>query len=134
MYQSELRLSRLSGYFTGVAIFVACLGLFGLSSFMALQRTKEIGIRKVLGASTGNIVLRLASEFVVLVVLAGLMACPLAYYGMSRWLLNFAYRISIELWLLFLAAGLALIIALVTVSYQSIRAAVANPVDSLRYE
>ncbi len=134
MYQSEMRLSRLSGYFTGVAIFVACLGLFGLSSFMALQRTKEIGIRKVLGASTGNIVLRLSSEFVVLVVLAGLVACPLAYYAMSRWLLSFAYRISIELWLLFLAAGLALIIALATVSYQSIRAAAANPVDSLRYE
>jgi putative ABC transport system permease protein len=134
LYRSEKKLSRLSGYFTGVAIFVACLGLFGLSAFMALQKTKEIGIRKVLGASTGNIVIRLANEFVVLVVLAGLVACPLAYYAMSRWLLNFAYRIDIGLWLFFLATGLALIIALATVSYQSIRAAVANPVDSLRYE
>lgn len=134
LYQSEKKLSRLSGYFAGVAIFVACLGLFGLSSFLALQKTKEIGIRKILGASTGNIVMRLANEFIVLVALASLMACPLAYYAMNRWLLNFAYRINIGLWSLFLAPALALLIALVTVSYQSIRAAVANPVDSLRYE
>jgi putative ABC transport system permease protein len=134
LYRSEMKLSRLSGYFTGVAIFVACLGLFGLSSFMALQKTKEIGIRKVLGASTGNIVMRLANEFMVLVLLASLVACPLAHYAMSRWLLSFAYRINIGLWLLFIATSLALFIALVTVSYQSIKAAFADPVDSLRYE
>ncbi len=134
LYRSEMKLSRLSGYFTGIAVFVACLGLFGLSSFMALQKTKEIGIRKVLGASTGNIVSRLVNEFFLLVVLAGFIACPLAYYAMNRWLSNFAYRIDISLWLLFLAAVQALLIALITVSYQSIRAAVANPVDSLRYE
>jgi putative ABC transport system permease protein len=134
LYRSEMKLSRLSGYFTGVALFIACLGLFGLSSFLALQKTKEIGIRKVLGASTGSIVMRLANEFIMLVLLAALLACPLAYYVLNRWLLNFAYRINIGLWLLFSATGLALLIALATVSYQSIKAAVADPVDSLRYE
>ncbi len=134
LYQSEMKLSRLFSFFTGVAIFVACLGLFGLSSFMALQKTKEIGIRKVLGASIGNIVYRLVNEFIGLVVLASLMACPLAYFAMNRWLLNFAYRIDIGLWTFISSVTLALVIALVTVSYQSIKAAVANPVDSLRYE
>ncbi len=134
LYQSEMKLSRLFSFFTGVALFVACLGLFGLSSFMALQKTKEIGIRKVLGASTGNIIYKLVNEFIGLVVLASLMACPPAYFAMNRWLLNFAYRIDISLWTFILSASLALVIAMVTVSYQSIKAATANPVDSLRYE
>ena len=134
LYQSEKKLSRLSGYFTGLAIFVACLGLFGLSSFMALQKTKEIGIRKVLGASVGNIVFRLVYEFIGLVVLASLIACPLAYFAMNQWLSNFAYRINIGVGAMLLAVATALLIACVTVSYQSIKAAAANPIDSLRYE
>ena len=134
MYKSEMKLSRLFSFFTGIAIFIACLGLFGLSSFMALQKTKEIGIRKVLGASISNIVFRLVNEFIGLVVLASLMACPLAYFAMNWWLLNFAYRINIGLWTFIFSFALALVIALVTVCFQSIKAAAANPVDSLRYE
>jgi putative ABC transport system permease protein len=134
LYRSEMKLSRLSGIFTGIAVFVACLGLFGLSSFMALQKTKEIGIRKVLGASIGNIVYRLVHEFVGLVVIAALIACPLAYFVLNKWLANFAYRINIGIGILLSASAMALIIALLTVSYQSIKAAAANPIDSLRYE
>ncbi len=134
LYHSEMKLSRLSSYFTGVAIFVACLGLFGLSAFMALQKTKEIGIRKVLGASIGNIVYKLVKEFIGLVMLSSLIACPLAYFTMNQWLLNFAYRINISVWTFILATCSALVIAWLTVSYQSIKAAAANPIDSLRYE
>ena len=134
LYRSEMKLSRLSGYFTGIAIFVACLGLFGLASFMALQKTKEIGIRKVLGASIGSIVYRLVHEFVGLVVLASLIACPLAYFALNQWLSSFAYRIGIGMGIMLSAAALALVIALLTVSYQSIKAAAADPIDSLRYE
>ena len=134
MYKSEMKLSRLFSFFTGIAIFIACLGLFGLSSFMALQKTKEIGIRKVLGASIGNIVYRLVNEFIGLVVLAGLMACPLAYFAMNWWLSNFAYRINIGPWIFIFSFALALFIALITVSFQSFKAATLDPVDSLRYE
>ena len=134
LYKSEMKLSRLFSFFTGIAIFIACLGLFGLSSFIALQKTKEIGIRKVLGASLGNIVYKLVHEFIGLVVLASLIACPFAYFAMNWWLLNFAYRIDIGLWPFLFSIALALLITLVTIGYQSLRAAGANPIDSLRYE
>ncbi|NOR52785.1 MAG: FtsX-like permease family protein, partial [Candidatus Aminicenantes bacterium] len=134
MYQSEMRLSRLFSIFTGVAIFIACLGLFGLASFTVEQRTKEIGIRKILGASISGIVIILSKEYVKWIVLANVLAWPAAYVVMNQWLNNFAYRTDIGISAFFLSAVLALVIALLTVSYQSIKAALANPVESLRYE
>jgi len=134
LYQRELKFERLFFFFSAFAIFIACLGLFGLASFMAEQRTKEIGIRKVLGASVGSVVMLLTREFTKWVVLANVIAWPIAYFAMTRWLQNFAYRISTEVWV-FVAAGLiALFIALLTVGAKAIKAAVSNPADSLRYE
>lgn len=136
LYQNEHRLGRIFGAFSLLAIFIACLGLFGLASYTAEQRTKEIGVRKVLGASLGNIVFLLSKEFARLVAVATLVSWPLAYFAMSRWLQEFAYRININHQSLtfLLAALLALAIALVTVSFQSLKAALANPVEALRYE
>ena len=134
LYRVEQRVGTLFNHFTFLSIFIACLGLFGLSSFTAEQRTKEIGIRKVLGASIPNILVLLTREFAKLVLIASLIAWPLAYFIMNSWLQNFVSRTNIKLETLVLSAALALGIALLTVSYQSIRAAVANPVDSLRYE
>ena len=113
---------------------IACLGLFGLASFTAEQRTKEIGVRKVLGASVGSVVLLLSKDFVKLVAVAFVVAVPVAYFGAAWWLNDFAYRIDLS-WAIFFIAGLAALgIAMITVSYQAIRAALANPVESLRYE
>ncbi|MCK6559026.1 ABC transporter permease [candidate division KSB1 bacterium] len=136
LYQNEHRLGRIFGAFSLLAIFIACLGLFGLASYTAEQRTKEIGVRKVLGASLGNIVFLLSKEFARLVAVATLVSWPLAYFAMSRWLQEFAYRININHQSLtfLLAALLALAIALITVSFQSLKAALANPVEALRYE
>ncbi|MCZ6818228.1 MAG: hypothetical protein O7G31_01875 [Calditrichaeota bacterium] len=120
--------------FALLAIFIACLGLLGLASFAAEQRTKEFGVRKVLGATVTNVITLLAKDFVKLVLLANLLAWPIAWYAMHRWLQDFAYRIEIGWWVFALAGGLALLIALLTVSTQAIRAALANPVESLRYE
>jgi putative ABC transport system permease protein len=117
-----------------IAILIGCLGLFGLASFTAVQRTKEIGIRKVLGASVSGIVALLSKEFLKLVLIANLIAWPVAWFAMSKWLENFAYSIDIGVGTFLLAAALALLIALLTVSYQSIKAALANPVKSLRNE
>lgn len=117
-----------------LAVVIACLGLYGLAAFSAEQRTKEIGIRKVLGASVKNLVGLLSKEFLRLVIIANIIAWPLAWYAMNQWLQNFAYRINIAWWVFVLAGGLALLIALLTVAYQAIKAAVANPVKSLRYE
>jgi putative ABC transport system permease protein len=134
IYEAEERVGRIAILFTLLAIIVSCLGLFGLSTFMVEQRTKEIGIRKVLGASVGQIVGHLSSDFIRLVLIAFLMACPIIWYVMENWLSNFAYHTAIR-WELFAGAGMvALIIALLTVSVQSLRAALANPVDSLRSE
>ncbi len=134
LYKSEEKLGKLFGYFSMLAIVIAGLGLFGLASFSAEQRTKEIGIRKVLGANVAGIVSLLSKEFVKLVIIANLVAWPVAYFAMQRWLENFAYRIELGFGTFFLAAALALIIALLTVSYHALKAALANPVDSLRYE
>ncbi len=133
-YRREERLKNITFYFSFLAIFIGCLGLFGMASFTAEQRTKEIGIRKVLGASVSGIVRLLAKEFLILVVVANLIAWPVAYWAMSRWLQSFAYRASIDPLLFVLSAILALAIALFTVSYQAIRVALFNPVDALRYE
>ncbi|MCG3120619.1 MAG: hypothetical protein ALAOOOJD_03400 [bacterium] len=136
LYQSEHRLGQIFGTFSLLAVFIACLGLFGLASYTAEQRTKEIGIRKVLGASVGNIVLLLSKEFTRLVTVATFVSWPLAYYAMNRWLQEFAYRINLhqQSGTFLLAAALALAIALLTVSFQSIKAALGNPIKALRYE
>lgn len=134
LYKTERKIGKIFGYFTGLAIFIACLGLFGLASFMAERRTKEIGIRKILGAKVGGIVLLLSREFAVWVLIANVFSFPLAYIISNKWLQGFAYRINLGWEIFVLSAVLALVISLVTVSYQAIKAAVANPVESLRYE
>jgi len=133
-YRADEQIGNVFGIFTLLGLFIACLGLLGLASFTAESRTKEIGIRKVLGASVGGIVLMLSRQFTKWVLLANCIAWPAAYYLMDRWLKNFAYRVDIGVWTFVLSGALALVIAFLTVSYQSIKAAAANPVDSLRYE
>jgi ABC-type antimicrobial peptide transport system permease subunit len=134
LYRAEQRVGKIINYFSFLAIFVACLGLFGLASFLAEQRTKEIGIRKVLGASVPGIVVLLSKEFLKWVLFANLVAWPVAYIAMNMWLQNFAYRTDIG-WETFTLAGLlAFVIALLTVSFQTVKAAIANPVEALKYE
>ncbi|MFC2157982.1 ABC transporter permease [Acidobacteriota bacterium] len=133
-YQAEERLSDIFTSFTVFAIIIACLGLFGMASYSTERRTKEIGIRKVLGASTTGLVSLLSREFLKLVVFANLIAWPTIYFFMHKWLQNFAYRIGISVWHFLVPGILAVVIALLTVSYQSIRAALSNPVDALKYE
>ncbi|MDH4221008.1 MAG: ABC transporter permease, partial [Candidatus Aminicenantes bacterium] len=134
LYKTEQRIGNLARYGTFLAILIACLGLFGLASFTAEKRTKEIGIRKVLGASVFGIVLLLTKEFTKWVIVANLIAWPIAYFVMSRWLQNFAHHINIGIGMFLLAAALALVTALITVSFQAVKTATSNPVDSLRYE
>jgi putative ABC transport system permease protein len=134
LYQSEERQGTLFTVFSGIAIFIACLGLLGLSSFSISQRIKEIGIRKVLGASTTGLVRLLSVDFLRLIALAALIAFPIAWYAMHSWLSDFAYRISIQWWVFGLAGLLAAIVALVTICFQALKAALANPVKSLRSE
>ncbi len=133
-YESERKIGKIFRYFTGLAILIACLGLFGLASFTAEQRTKEIGIRKILGAKISGIVFLLSKEFTKWILVANLIAWPVAYLLSRRWLQGFAYRMNLGWEIFVVSAVLALVIAVVTVSYQAIRAAMANPVDSLRYE
>jgi putative ABC transport system permease protein len=134
LYRAEQRTGKIFGAFSALAILIACLGLFGLASFMAVQRTKEIGVRKVLGASISQVVILLSKDFTQLVLIAIAIAAPVAYFAMNRWLQNFAYRIDIGWWVFALAGGLALLIAFITVSTQALKAALANPVEALRYE
>ena len=133
-YQSEQKIGLILGIFAGLTIFVACLGLFGLARFTAEQRTKEIGIRKVLGATVTNVTTLLSKDFLKLVVIAFVIASPIAWYMMNKWLQDFAYKIDISWWIFALAAFLSVLITIVTVSFQSIKAALANPVESLRSE
>ncbi len=133
-YQKEEQIGRLFSTFSALGLFIACLGLFGLASFMAERKTKEIGIRKVLDASISGIFYLLSKEFCKWVLLANIIAWPVAYFSMSKWLQNFAYRTNIEIWTFIFAMIVAFAVALVTVSYQSIKAALTNPVESLRYE
>jgi putative ABC transport system permease protein len=133
-YRSEQAIGKIVTVFTVLALFISCLGIFGLSSYTAEQRTKEIGIRKVLGATVSSIVKHISKEFVILVIIANVIIWPLAYIIMNRWLQSFAYRISIGWWTFVLAGIAVLVVSLLTVIWQIIRAATANPVDSLRYE
>ena len=133
-YKAEYTVSKLSRYFAFLAIFISCLGLFGLVTFTAEQKTKEIGIRKVLGASVTGIVGMLSKDFLTLVVIAAVIAFPVAWLAMHRWLNDFAYRVNIGWWVFVMAGVIALLIALLTISFQSIKAAIANPVKSLRTE
>ena len=133
-YKDDQQFGQVFGFFATLAIFVASLGLFGLASFTAAQRTKEIGIRKVLGSSVANIFLLLSKDFLKLVLLANLVAVPIVWMLMNEWLQLFAFHVDISFWIFIIAATITILIALATVSYQSISAAVANPVKSLRYE
>ena len=134
LYTAEERTGKIFISFAIFAILIASLGLFGLITYAAEQRVKEIGIRKVLGADVGNIVMMISKDFMRLVFFASLFAFPIAWWAMNKWLQDFAYRVNIGWWV-FAAAGIvAILIALITVSFQSIKAAMANPVESLRTE
>jgi putative ABC transport system permease protein len=133
-YRAYQQFREVFSLFAGLAIFVACLGLFGMSSFTITQRSKEVGVRKVLGASVGDIAILLSKDFIRLVLLANVIAWPLAYWGISQWLQNYAFRIDISPWLFIVPALLVLLVALLTVSTQTIKAARANPVKALKYE
>lgn len=134
LYKSEERYSNVISTFSVVAIFIACLGLFGLASFVTEQRKKEIGIRKVLGASVQSIIQYVSKEFVILVIISNIIAWPVSYYFMNRWLQEFAYQIDLNVWMFLVSGLITLLIALTTVGYQAIKAALANPVKSLKYE
>lgn len=134
MYTAERNMARLVNLSTAIAIVISCLGLFGLATLTAMQRTKEIGIRKVLGASIAGIVRLLSTDFFILIIIALVIATPIAWWAMNQWLRDFVYRISIEWWMFVVAGVAAIIIAFITIGYQSIRAAVSNPVDALRDE
>ncbi len=133
-FAAEERIGTLAGFFASLAILISCLGLFGLASFTAEQRTKEIGIRKVLGASVANLWQMLSKDFVILVIIACLIAIPIAYYFMGSWLQHYPYRTELSWWIFAVAIVGALVITLLTVSFQAIKAALMNPVRSLRSE
>ena len=134
LYNREQQMSHVFQIFSGLAILIACLGLFGLAAFTTQQRTKEIGIRKILGASVSGIIYLLSKDFLKLVIIANIIAWPIAYYAMNQWLQGFAYRINLGISTFILSGLIALLIAILTVSYQAIKAARANPVEALRYE
>ena len=134
LYRSEQRMAKVALVFAGLAIFIACLGLFALAAFAAERRTKEIGVRKVLGASVAGITGLLAKDFLKLVLIAIVIASPVAYWAMNKWLTDFAYRIDIQWWMFAVAGAVAVAVAFLTVSFQSVKAALANPVKSLRSE
>ncbi len=133
-YAAETRLSGMIGLFAGVAIFLSCFGLFGLITFQVQSKTREIGIRKVLGATVGSVVGMLSRDFLRLVLASFVVAFPLAYYFMDKWLADFAYRVELRWWMFAVAGALAVLLAFLTLSFQSVRAALANPVRSLRSE
>ncbi|HTD94876.1 MAG TPA: FtsX-like permease family protein, partial [Chitinophagaceae bacterium] len=132
LYATDKRMASVGLAFSILAIFVACLGLFGLAAYTAEQRIKEIGIRKVLGATVSGITALLTGDFIRLIIISLIIAFPLAFWAMSKWLQDFAYRIQIQWWIFLLAGSVAILIALITVGFQAVKAAVANPVKSLR--
>jgi putative ABC transport system permease protein len=134
IYRTEQRMGVIAISFSTLAIIIACLGLFGLAAYAAEQRTKEIGIRKVLGATVSNITAMLSKDFLKLVIVAAVIAFPLAWWVMHNWLQDFAYRTGMSWWVFIMAGAVAALIAIVTVSFQTIKAAIMNPVKSLRNE
>jgi putative ABC transport system permease protein len=134
LYKAEERMGKIVGYFSYLAVIISCLGLIGLSSFLTECRTKEIGIRKINGAKSTEIFRMLSKEYVIWVGISILIAWPIAWLAMHKWLQNFAYRTTIQWWIFLLAGCVALLVAFLTVSYQSSRAASRNPVEALRYE
>jgi putative ABC transport system permease protein len=134
LYTTEQRTGQIFITFAVLAILIACLGLFGLVTYAAEQRIKEIGIRKVLGANVANVVGMISKDFLKLILISAAIAFPLAWFAMNKWLQDFAYRINISWWIFFVAGLLAVTIALATISFQAIKAAIANPVKSLRTE
>jgi len=134
MFLNEMLISKLSRVFAALAIIISCLGLFGLAAYTAERRTKEIGIRKVLGASVAGITGLLSKDFLRLVFISAVIAFPLSWWFMHKWLQSYAYRISINWWVFVIAGLLALLIALITISFQSVKAAIANPAKNLRTE
>jgi ABC-type antimicrobial peptide transport system permease subunit len=133
-YKQENQLSLLYKLFAAIAIFISCLGLYGLISFMVVQKTKEVGIRKVLGASVANVIYLFSKEFTILIIIAFALAAPVAYYMMSKWLSDFAFRIDIGIFVFLVAIVTSITIAWITVGFKSIKAAIANPIKSLRTE
>jgi ABC-type antimicrobial peptide transport system permease subunit len=133
-YQQENRLSKMYRLAAALAIFLSCLGLYGLTSFMITERTKEAGLRKVLGAKVSQIVYLFSREFMLLIVVAFVIASPLAWYLMNRWLEGYTYHIDVTIWVFIAGGMMAMLIALTTIGYQTVKVAVANPVDSLRAE
>ena len=133
-FAAEERVGTLSGIFASLAVFISCLGLFGLASFVAEQRTKEIGIRKVLGASLASLWRMLSKDFVILVAISCVIAIPIAYYGLTEWLTNYEYKTDIHWWFFLIPVAVALLITMLTVSFQAVKAALMNPVRSLRSE
>ncbi|MEO6673800.1 MAG: FtsX-like permease family protein, partial [Ginsengibacter sp.] len=133
-FKEEKRIGTLAGLFAGLTILISCLGLFGLATYMAENRIKEIGVRKVLGASVASITTLLSKDFLKLVIISFIIAAPVSWWAMHNWLQSYTYRISIQWWVFALAAVLSVVIAILTVSYQAIKAAIANPVKSLRTE
>ena len=134
LYKSEEMFGNLFGYFAGLGLFIACLGLIGLASFTAEQKTKEIGIRKVLGSSVSEIIKMLSTDFAKWVIIGNIIAWPIAYYFMTKWLEDFAYRAGINIFHFIITGFLTLVFAIAAVSYQTIKAARANPIDALKYE
>jgi putative ABC transport system permease protein len=134
LYKSDVRFEKIINSFTILILLVACLGLFGLASFTVEQRTKEIGIRKTLGASVYEITFMLAKDFLLLVIIANLIAWPAAYYFLNMWLADFAYKINITLWIFIFSGLAAVIVAIITVSYHALKSALSNPINSLRIE
>jgi putative ABC transport system permease protein len=133
-YGGENRLGKILGIFTGLALFVSCLGLFGLALYASEQRKKEIGIRKVNGSGIGQIIWLLTADFTKLIMIAAVIACPISYYFMHKWLQNFAYRTGISWWIFALTVLLSCLVALATIGYQAYKAASTNPVKTLRSE
>jgi putative ABC transport system permease protein len=134
LYSNEIQAQTLLQIFSGLAIFIACLGLLGLASFMAEQRRKEIGIRKVFGASAGNIYSLLSREFIKWILIANVIAWPVSWWALDNWLNNYAYRVPLSWWFFILSGAITFTITMLIISYQGLKSAVANPVDSIRYE
>ena len=134
LYKTDRLVGKLISLITAVAIIISCLGLFGLAAYSVERRTKEVGIRKVLGASTAGLIGLMSREFLILILAANIFSWPVSWYIMNRWLQNFAYRTSLQVWIFFAAGLTALLIAFLTVVHQTAKVAIKNPVESLRYE